>query len=118
MPSSAWKKKHTSELQSHDNLVCRLLLEKKKSARSEEHTSELQSHDNLVCRLLLKKKEERARLRPAGRPGAAGGSPNAGQERPPRRDRVRGSRCFPALFFKALGAPGRPPRPPRGPAPR
>src|SRR3954462_15585008 len=26
------------------------------SARSEEHTSELQSHDNLVCRLLLEKK--------------------------------------------------------------
>src|SRR4051812_1013284 len=31
------------------------------SARSEEHTSELQSHVNLVCRLLLEKKnEERA----------------------------------------------------------
>src|SRR3954465_3868267 len=28
-----------------------------KCARSEEHTSELQSHDNLVCRLLLEKKE-------------------------------------------------------------
>src|SRR4029434_6926835 len=27
-------------------------------ARSEEHTSELQSHLNLVCRLLLDKKEE------------------------------------------------------------
>src|SRR3954464_5525123 len=27
-------------------------------ARSEEHTSELQSHDNLVCRLLLEKKNE------------------------------------------------------------
>src|SRR3954466_4390547 len=27
--------------------------------RSEEHTSELQSHDNLVCRLLLEKKKER-----------------------------------------------------------
>src|SRR3954466_11417167 len=26
-------------------------------ARSEEHTSELQSHDNLVCRLLLEKKD-------------------------------------------------------------
>src|SRR3954462_1540930 len=25
-------------------------------SRSEEHTSELQSHDNLVCRLLLEKK--------------------------------------------------------------
>src|SRR3954464_1626521 len=26
--------------------------------RSEEHTSELQSHDNLVCRLLLEKKTD------------------------------------------------------------
>src|SRR3954465_16096702 len=26
--------------------------------RSEEHTSELQSHDNLVCRLLLEKKNK------------------------------------------------------------
>src|SRR3954463_1859307 len=29
--------------------------------RSEEHTSELQSHDNLVCRLLLEKKALPAR---------------------------------------------------------
>src|SRR3954467_749153 len=28
--------------------------------RSEEHTSELQSHDNLVCRLLLEKKKKQA----------------------------------------------------------
>src|SRR3954465_4522213 len=34
--------------------------------RSEEHTSELQSHDNLVCRLLLEKKNNaRGRVRPA-----------------------------------------------------
>src|SRR5260370_25673337 len=47
-----WRsEEHTSELQSHLNLVCRLLLEKKK------HTSELQSHLNLVCRLLLEKKK-------------------------------------------------------------
>src|SRR3954465_1843968 len=55
--------------------------------RSEEHTSELQSHDNLVCRLLLEKKDSNAeiagdgetgtraapRLPPvrAGRPGAS-----------------------------------------------
>src|SRR5438477_138947 len=31
--------------------------------RSEEHTSELQSHVNLVCRLLLEKKNTRPRLR-------------------------------------------------------
>src|SRR3954467_10075062 len=28
------------------------------TCRSEEHTSELQSHDNLVCRLLLEKKKQ------------------------------------------------------------
>src|SRR3954466_16434022 len=28
------------------------------AGRSEEHTSELQSHDNLVCRLLLEKKKK------------------------------------------------------------
>src|SRR5260370_15497233 len=32
--------------------------EAKKALRSEEHTSELQSHLNLVCRLLLEKKKE------------------------------------------------------------
>src|SRR5260221_2986553 len=42
---------HTSELQSHSDLVCRLLLETKK------HTSELQSHSDLVCRLLLETKK-------------------------------------------------------------
>src|SRR5437667_3315140 len=33
------------------------------SARSEEHTSELQSHHDLVCRLLLEKKNEFRRRR-------------------------------------------------------
>src|SRR5690242_20873349 len=32
------------------------------SSRSEEHTSELQSHVNLVCRLLLEKKNQVVRL--------------------------------------------------------
>src|SRR5258708_9589970 len=32
--------------------------------RSEEHTSELQSPDHLVCRLLLEKKNDAERLRP------------------------------------------------------
>src|SRR5690242_21324785 len=31
-------------------------------ARSEEHTSELQSHVNIVCRLLLEKKKKTARI--------------------------------------------------------
>src|SRR4029077_17872584 len=33
------------------------------SCRSEEHTSELQSHLNLVCRLLLEKKQTNRRIR-------------------------------------------------------
>src|SRR5690606_10405683 len=33
----------------------------KEEARSEEHTSELQSRENLVCRLLLEKKKKKAR---------------------------------------------------------
>src|SRR5271165_7271368 len=32
------------------------------SARSEEHTSELQSRENLVCRLLLEKKKQKRDL--------------------------------------------------------
>src|SRR5690242_21009395 len=32
------------------------------ACRSEEHTSELQSHVNLVCRLLLEKKKKRKNL--------------------------------------------------------
>src|SRR3954467_14270038 len=37
-------------------------------ARSEEHTSELQSHDNLVCRLLLEKKNENFTAPPTPEP--------------------------------------------------
>src|SRR5260221_9325586 len=53
------------------------------SSRSEEHTSELQSHSDLVCRLLLEKKKKqkhgRSRLRIlrgalCGDVGASGGS--------------------------------------------
>src|SRR5690606_41927119 len=33
-------------------------------ARSEEHTSELQSRENLVCRLLLEKKKKRRKAQP------------------------------------------------------
>src|SRR5437773_4906271 len=35
--------------------------------RSEEHTSELQSHHDLVCRLLLEKKKDNEREEPANR---------------------------------------------------
>src|SRR5438034_5575799 len=53
--TSTRTEEHTSELQSHSETACRLLLGST-STRSEEHTSELQSHSDLVCRLLLEKK--------------------------------------------------------------
>src|SRR5436190_9565750 len=34
-------------------------------SRSEEHTSELQSHSDLVCRLLLEKKKPRSSVKPS-----------------------------------------------------
>src|SRR5438093_5169159 len=40
-----------------DNLLCILVSQKTQPLRSEEHTSELQSLTNLVCRLLLEKKK-------------------------------------------------------------
>src|SRR5690242_21629754 len=40
----------------HHLLLCGFLLHDAAPLRSEEHTSELQSHVNLVCRLLLEKK--------------------------------------------------------------
>src|SRR3954449_13634668 len=46
-------RKSTRLNSSHTLILCRII-------RSEEHTSELQSHSHLVCRLLLEKKKERA----------------------------------------------------------
>src|SRR2546427_9254935 len=43
------------------NLLCRISLEPDSCIRSEEHTSELQSQSNLVCRLLLEKKKKNKR---------------------------------------------------------
>src|SRR5258708_22940425 len=39
-------------------LQCRALTDHAPASRSEEHTSELQSPDHLVCRLLLEKKKK------------------------------------------------------------
>src|SRR5256885_9834115 len=41
--------------------LCAVLLERGLDVRSEEHTSELQSPCNLVCRLLLEKKKSHSR---------------------------------------------------------
>src|SRR3954465_14107142 len=64
-------------------------------ARSEEHTSELQSHDNLVCRLLLEKTKKRplipSFLLPAARCATSRpfGSPVYRVAPPPMRDLPR-----------------------------
>src|SRR2546430_7617840 len=53
----------------------------KELTRSEEHTSELQSQSNIVCRLLLEKKKQHRHRAPAfhtvraWRPDGAGGTP-------------------------------------------
>src|SRR3954467_2173654 len=84
-------------------------------ARSEEHTSELQSHDNLVCRLLLEKtnkeypeslhrlsprvlvdRQDRRSLYPPSHGRAA--TPPPGRRPPPSS----WDRCF---FFNVPGPP-------------
>src|SRR2546427_7784140 len=44
----------------HQRRVARQLQRELQAIRSEEHTSELQSQSNLVCRLLLEKKKKTA----------------------------------------------------------
>src|SRR5260370_26616976 len=50
----------------HDVVYCkrRVTERKRPASRSEEHTSELQSHLNLVCRLLLEKKKQLPKTMP------------------------------------------------------
>src|SRR5438034_7343484 len=45
-------------LQTHPDGVATIANRARMSLRSEEHTSELQSHSDLVCRLLLEKKKK------------------------------------------------------------
>src|SRR3954464_5699720 len=62
MPLPIRSEEHTSELQSHDNLVCRLLLEKKKNSplhRSPRHTkshtttTKGSSRTNTICKRIV-----------------------------------------------------------------
>src|SRR5947207_8496997 len=50
-----------SRMQPKDLTMRRRSLAVTRSERSEEHTSELQSHSDLVCRLLLEKKKTQRR---------------------------------------------------------
>src|SRR6266700_4191688 len=71
--------------------------------RSEEHTSELQSREKLVCRLLLEKRKRGGSA--GGRSAAAayrsrrprGPSPPSGRPRPPSQGTA--IRTSPAFFF-------------------
>src|SRR2546426_2053050 len=61
---------HTSELQSPCNLVCRLLLEKKKkniqiecNCRSEKHILELKTRSNIVGRIVYNNNKEQRHVR-------------------------------------------------------
>src|SRR3954462_1899789 len=82
------------------------------SSRSEEHTSELQSHDNVVCRLLVEKTRNLGR---DGRAPAAYEVPLAGfpdgAPRPPHNDKLAPSPLqatpprAPLLFFSTIRGP-------------
>src|SRR3989475_7880368 len=67
----------TLESVSHSLKDLQTILIGLKEGRSEEHTSELQSQSNLVCRLLLEKKKNTAptHRRPAKRTGSRTASP-------------------------------------------
>src|SRR5690606_41199135 len=53
-----WKKHNSSQPTRHNWRHCAIVSHSsKRTIRSEEHTSELQSRENLVCRLLLEKKK-------------------------------------------------------------
>src|SRR5256886_3160265 len=56
-----------------------------RSERSEEHTSELQSQSNLVCRLLLEKKKRRRRTPCPPCPSWNSGLPSSNEPRPQSR---------------------------------
>src|SRR5260370_17515130 len=59
MPIPAPSTCHAMPSQMQPNVLKKCSLLQSHDVRSEEHTSELQSHLNLVCRLLLEKKKQK-----------------------------------------------------------
>src|SRR3954467_7572492 len=97
-------------------------------ARSEEHTSELQSHDNLVCRLLLEKKTTltlpamRSRGPPPHQRARAprawlGGCGARGARGPLRALHAEPGGLVRVFFFNGRGPARMPPFPPRAALP-
>src|SRR6266571_693119 len=75
--------------------------------RSEEHTSELQSHVNLVCRLLLEKKKSHARIGwLRSRRALRAGRPTVSRTVRAVTEREEGSRA-PSFFFLMIRRPPR-----------
>src|SRR5437773_3339757 len=60
LPLSSWPTSCSSRVSESSNLRSVIRFPRlRDAARSEEHTSELQSHHDLVCRLLLEKKKKK-----------------------------------------------------------
>src|SRR5690242_20894070 len=57
--SSAWRRHGDGGCRAGSTSTVRVTPSRRRTTRSEEHTSELQSHVNLVCRLLLEKKKKK-----------------------------------------------------------
>src|SRR5256886_12245105 len=53
-PMATRSEEHTSELQSQSNLVCRLLLEKKKSLHTHSPSVQSQTHGGMPSRITLR----------------------------------------------------------------
>src|SRR5260221_6745717 len=60
--ASRWTARSMSRAATGSSQPLRLQRPLQPQGRSEEHTSELQSHSDLVCRLLLEKKKTTARV--------------------------------------------------------
>src|SRR2546430_13730463 len=58
---------HGSDRCGYRPVTCGRRRNRNRARRSEEHTSELQSQSNLVCRLLLEKKKKIRNIFPKGR---------------------------------------------------
>src|SRR3990170_4372837 len=93
--------------------VCRLLLEVQ-TCRSEEHTSELQSPDHLVCRLLLEKKKTSC---PTIGGAWSCGSPAPRSVARRSNDSRMSAGLLNFFFFKTGRPHGSPPSPPPPPSP-
>src|SRR3954462_4619481 len=75
--------------------------------RSEEHTSELQSHDNLVCRLMLDKNQHLMVLGTADSRRIDSGTIPGNHERIRRLVSLHARIAFLNAFFLMIGRPPR-----------